>query len=180
MHRGATDREPLKELSMKKFVLAAALGATMLTGAAVATQVVPAAKHAMRGDTNGDGAVTRAEMLAQAEARFVKADANKDGKLSGDELKFGKRFGMRGHHRGAMGGRMLERFDADKDGTLSVTERATAKAAMDARMLERFDADKDGTLSDAERATARAKMQEMRGKMGDHRGPPPPPAPKGS
>lgn len=48
--------------------------------------------HAMRAgfikrlDTDGDGRVSKAEALAGAEERFNRADANKDGYLSADEL----------------------------------------------------------------------------------------------
>ena len=49
-----------------------------------------------RADANNDMAVTQAEFRSAAEARFTKADANKDGSLSADEQKAG-RMGRRGH-----------------------------------------------------------------------------------
>ena len=82
--------------------------------------------------------------------------------------------------------KVLERFDTDKDGTLSETEKAAAKAArgehqkgerperpergerperperggkMHDEMLKKFDADGDGTLSETERTAAREAMQ---------------------
>jgi hypothetical protein len=57
--------------------------------------------------------------------------------------------------------KMLERFDADGDGTLSADERQAAKAESEARMLERFDADGDGALSEAERAAARGPQKKQ-------------------
>ncbi len=61
---------------------------------------------------------------------------------------------------------LMEKFDADKDGKLSDTEREAAKAAfkekggeMHAKILEKFDADKDGKLSDTEREAAKAAMK---------------------
>jgi Ca2+-binding EF-hand superfamily protein len=36
-------------------------------------------------DTNGDQAISKAEMTAAIDAHFIKADANKDGKISSDE-----------------------------------------------------------------------------------------------
>jgi Ca2+-binding EF-hand superfamily protein len=45
-------------------------------------------KHA---DTDGDGKVSKAEMLARAEARFDRADANKDGFITADEMRRGPR-----------------------------------------------------------------------------------------
>jgi hypothetical protein len=71
--------------------------------------------------------------------------------------------------REMMRNRMLEKFDTDKDGTLSDAEKAAARAAHEERMkehrarfLERFDTDKDGTLSDAEKAAARAAHEERK------------------
>jgi hypothetical protein len=67
---------------------------------------------------------------------------------------------------------MMEKFDADKDGKLSETERAAAKAAFKekggefrAKVLERFDADKDGKLSETERAAAKEAMKEKGGEL---------------
>lgn len=52
-------------------------------------------RHGMKhADTDADGKVSKAEMLARAEARFDRADANKDGFISQDEMKRGHR------HRG--------------------------------------------------------------------------------
>lgn len=64
-----------------------------------------------------------------------------------------------GKHRGEFKQAMLEKFDTDKDGTLSEAERAAAKAQVRERLhdaKEKFDADKDGKLSDSERDAARA------------------------
>lgn len=76
---------------------------------------------------------------------------------------------------GKQGGRMgppawiLEKFDTDKDGKLSDSERETMREARKAKMQERrqemltnWDKDGDGTLSDDERAAAReARKAEM-------------------
>lgn len=52
-----------------------------------------------RADANNDGQITRAEWVQAANARFDRLDANKDGKLVGDELpKHGPRGPHRGHH----------------------------------------------------------------------------------
>jgi Ca2+-binding EF-hand superfamily protein len=47
-------------------------------------------------DTDGDGKVSKAEALAAAAARFDKADANKDGFLTVEEMK-AARHGHGGH-----------------------------------------------------------------------------------
>jgi Ca2+-binding EF-hand superfamily protein len=70
--------------------------------------------------------------------------------------------------------RMMEKFDANGDGTLDDAERAAARtfrqamhAQRKAEMLAKYDADKDGTLSDAERAQARQDRMTERFKMLD-------------
>jgi Ca2+-binding EF-hand superfamily protein len=49
-------------------------------------------------DTDGDGKVSKAEALAAAAARFDRADANKDGFITVEEMK-ASRHGHRGGHR---------------------------------------------------------------------------------
>ena len=44
-------------------------------------------------DTNGDGAIDKAESAAANEKRFAKMDANGDGKITPDEMKKGKHGG---------------------------------------------------------------------------------------
>src|SRR3546814_5795363 len=63
-------------------------------GAALAAQTAPAPDAQPRVqrtmpkiDTDGSGTIGRAEMLAAAEARFKRRDANGDGQLSGDEMR---------------------------------------------------------------------------------------------
>ena len=52
----------------------------------------------MRADTNGDGVITRGEVIAQATQRFDRMDRNRDGKLTAEEMeRIGRRMGqMRG------------------------------------------------------------------------------------
>lgn len=64
-----------------------------------------------------------------------------------------------GKHRGEFKQALLEKFDTDKDGKLSDSERAAAKAQAKERLQEqkaKFDTDGDGKLSDSERDAARA------------------------
>ncbi len=170
--------------AMKKKIIAALLGASLLAGggayAAQQAQTNPAPRGPMmKADANNDGIVTREETLAGADARFAKTDANKDGQISAEERRAarpehrgGKRHGFGGPGRGERRAQMLERFDADKDGKLSDAERQAARAAfserrgergaMRAKLLERFDTDKDGKLSDAERSAAREARRAAR------------------
>jgi len=64
----------------------------------------------------------------------------------------GAAVGDRGHHRGQLKQRLLEKFDTDKDGKLSDAERAAAKVSC----IAKHDSDGDGKLSEAERDAARA------------------------
>ena len=67
--------------------------------------------------------------------------------------------------------KLLERFDADGDGTLSKEERLAARKAHQKitaqrqarrhKMIERFDTDGDGTLCEAERVAAREARQQV-------------------
>lgn len=77
----------------------------------------------------------------------------------------------RRHGPMAMRRHMLEEFDANGDGQLDETERATAKEAIrtrhkqrremfKARLLERFDANGDGELDETERAEAKQAMRD--------------------
>ena len=69
--------------------------------------------------------------------------------------------------------KMLEKFDANKDGKLDDAEKAAMKAecekrkagmeARKAKMLEKFDTNKDGKLDDAEKAAAKAAHEKMKG-----------------
>ena len=110
-------------------------------------------------DTDKDGMISLAEASGHRIAdKFAEIDADKDGKLSRDELHAMKKAhhgdrgeGDRGWHgkdpaeRAAM---VLARFDADKDGSLTAAELAEHP-----RMAEHFaevDTDKDGKLTVAE------------------------------
>ncbi len=181
---------------MNRVILAAALASAGFTAIAAIgpgiAQTAPGAP-AVRGDADGDGIVTRAEELARADARFDRIDANKDGKLSADEMR----------PRGPMGGagmapppppppgaegtapppppgagrgeRMFARMDTNGDGVIDREEyRAQAM-----RRFDRLDTNKDGKIDPAERQAARDAMGAMRGRGpgGDMPPPPPPPAP---
>jgi hypothetical protein len=75
--------------------------------------------------------------------------------------------------RAAFHQKKLERFDLDKDGTLSDAERAPMHAERRSRheqrraeMHDRFDANRDGVLDETERAAMRAeRVQRMLGRL---------------
>ncbi len=75
---------------MRRHLIAAILASTaaLAAGAAVA-QPPPPEEIIKAWDKNGDGGVDKAEWVAagRPEARFDMVDANKDGKITADELK---------------------------------------------------------------------------------------------
>jgi Ca2+-binding EF-hand superfamily protein len=158
---------------MRKLLLAAALAGTMIGGAAVAAQSDGQdtgqnggrGGMMMRADTNGDGMISRAEYMAQADARFARMDKNGDGQLSGDEL------GGPGRH----GGGMMMAADTNHDGVIT-------RAEYDAQAADRFaklDANGDGQVSPDEMKAAMGRMRggqdgaaphpAAQGPMGHHR-----------
>ena len=178
---------------MKRLLIAAALGATAITGIATAqTQTQQQNARGMRGmaaaDRNGDGVITRAEATAAADAMFARMDKNRDGKLSADE-----RPGRRGAAAGEItqqqfrdhAMKRFDRMDTNKDGRIDQTERNAMRAnrgehrrggmrhggvitkaeatAAAAAMFDRLDTNKDGRIDQAEREAARGQMKGMRG-----------------
>lgn len=167
---------------MKKLLTTAAIGAMLAAGTAIAMQSdAPAAPKQP---------ISKAEMLARADARFDRLDTNKDGQLSADERKAGaeaaraamaeKKGGelqdfMPGARRGGggMGERMLARVDTNGDGMISKAEN---RAAVEARFA-RMDADKDGTVEAGEGRKGMGKGKWKRG--AERRGPGGPGGPGG-
>ncbi len=86
-------------MSMKKILTVAALGVSMLafSGGAMADDHGEKGKHKRGGkmmekmfeksDVNGDGVISKAEFLTQAEKRFSELDADGNGEVTKDEAK---------------------------------------------------------------------------------------------
>jgi hypothetical protein len=153
---------------MKNFLTTAAIGAMLTAGAAVAMQA--------QAPTAPKQPISKAEMLARADARFDRLDTNRDGQLSAEERKAGaeaarkamaeKKGGelqdfMPGARRGGggMGERMLARVDTNGDGMISKAEN---RAMVEARFA-RMDADKDGMAEAGEARKGWGKRGEGRG-----------------
>ena len=149
---------------MKTLLTATAIGAMLAAGVAIAMQgETPAAPKQP---------ITKAEMLARADARFDRMDANKDGQLDANERKAGAeaaRAAMAdrkggemadfmpgaGRRGGGMGERMLGRIDTNGDGLISKAENRAATEARFARM----DANGDGTIGADERGKGMGKWK---------------------
>lgn len=153
---------------MKTFLTTAAIGAMLTAGAAIAMQ--------SQAPTAPKQPVSKAQMLARADARFDRLDTNKDGQLSAEERKAGaeaarkamaERKGgelqdfMPGGRRGGggMGERMMARVDTNGDGMISKAEN---RAMVEARFA-RMDAGKDGMAEAGEGRKGWGKRGEGRG-----------------
>lgn len=109
-------------------------------------------------DTDHDGALTKEEMSAWRMNRLGAADADKDGFISANELS---------EHRAAMMkanqdkhfARFQERFDANKDGKVSLDEIK----AFEPPFFEKADTNHDGKLSAEELKAAHPRMHEGKG-----------------
>jgi len=109
-------------------------------------------------DTDGDGALTLAEMAAAAAARFDAADTDGDGGLSVAEIA------ARADARRMDGlAAMIADNDANGDGILQADEMQRGGRDRMARMFDRLDADDDGAVSAAEFAAARDHGHDRRG-----------------
>lgn len=160
---------------MNKMMVA---GAAALVALSAGAGIAVAQDRPLRGDTNGDGSVTLAEMQQKLSDRFQKLDTNRDGKVTQAEreARRAERAGKRGGggddgrrhgrgHGGGHGGRGGDRFagiDADHDGTITLAE-FTAPAV---QRMQRADANRDGKVTREEfaahRAAAKAQRQQAK------------------
>lgn len=144
----------MKKLSNKVLVLSAVgLGAVVLTANAasgIAERMMSddhfggKAKHIewMVGqiDDNGDGMITRPEVAAYQDQRFVLMDSDADGELTPKELSEGART------------LIFQRMDVDADGFVSEAEFLEVSAGMGhaGKGVRRMDADGNGRVAAAE------------------------------
>jgi Ca2+-binding EF-hand superfamily protein len=184
---------PVEDIVMNRFFLAAALASTGFATIALVGPTAAQTTPAPKGDADGDGVVTRDEAMAQADARFDRMDANKDGKLTADEMRPRRPMGDPSATPPApppadgaappagstgpagRGERMFARLDTNGDGAID-REEFRAQAA---QRFDRVDTNKDGKIDAAERQAARDAMGQMRARRGNggDMPPPPPPAP---
>ena len=93
-------------------------------------------------DSDGDGAVTQAEVDAVRTERFARHDADGDGSLSLDEFA-----GLYAEATRGMMVRMFQKMDPDGDAHISTREYERPFAGL----VERLDRNDDGVLSPADR-----------------------------
>lgn len=99
-------------------------------------------------DVNNDGIVTRAEFDAKSAQRQQRVAARGERK--------GKGMGMRGH--GALGGRLFDMADANKDGRVSLQEATGAALGH----FEMADTNRDGIVTREERRQMHQQMRAQR------------------
>ena len=120
-----------------------------------------AAERFAKIDANRDGFVTQAEMTAHHEAmRAQWAAKMKERADQGGERaeKRAERMEKRGERLAKRGGERFAKRDADSDGRISLAEFQAGGA----KMIERFDADKNGVVSKEEMAKAREAWKGKR------------------
>ncbi len=159
---------------MKKIVLGLGAAALLAAGGVAYAQAGHGEGHGdgqrdhmAKIDTNGDGQITRAEMMAGVDAMFAMRDANKDGKIDKAD-----REAMREQRRAAM----WQKLDGDGNNSVSKAEWDAAHAARMANREEmrakhkgmRAEAGKDGKRGEGMRRGG--QRGKMGGKMGGHKG----------
>lgn len=135
---------------MNKTLLAGALAALSLTAASGAlAQQSTERPHTrgLRADTDGDQRLSQAEFVGRRVARLTAADADRDGAVTGAEMRAAAEA-----RRARRAERMAER------GPIVIAEaRARAETA-----FVRLDADRDGYITVAEHRMARSDRRERR------------------
>ena len=126
-------------------------------------------------DADGSGTLSLEELQAGPDRRFDAADANGDGALTRDEM-LAHAIGR----AEASVDRFFAETDLDGDGAITQAERTEARDArieerrgqMAERIFDRIDADGNGVISADEFAEAAERMGERfgRGGPGGHRG----------
>ena len=116
-------------------------------------------------DANKDGKLSADELAAARTGHMAAADADKDGTLTRDEM-----VAYRQQQAADRAGKAFDRMDTDGDGRLSLAEMDSPKGPSPQRMIERGDTDGDGVLSKAEVEAMMVKMKGHHGKGHDGKG----------
>ena len=148
----ALDKE-IEMTSKMRMALAGTAAAALLAGGAALYANTGGLRGPMaRFDADASGTITLAEAQAGAAKMFAGADADKDGRVTAEEMRaFHGRKG--GHHRGSHGGRYAPghdgrpggplHFDADGDGAVPLAE---AQRGIE-RHFGEIDSNRDGSLT---------------------------------
>lgn len=152
------------------FTLAALVAAALST--AVLAEAGPMGGPGMmpmfnfdQADADKDGKITKDEVTALMTTRMTEADTDKDGKLSADEL-VAMREKAEAAQKAERAKAMIAKLDSDADGFLTPAEMAAAEGPQ--MMFDRMDTNSDGALTQDEIDTMKAEMQEHMGGHGKH------------
>jgi len=109
-------------------------------------------------DANRDGKVTGDEHAAAAKKMFEAMDANKDGQVTAAEMDAAHErvTGQKAKPGDMPAAEKIKTIDTDGDGVLTAAEHAAGSRAM----FDAMDTGKDGSLSEAELAAGHAKMMK--------------------
>lgn len=137
---------------MKKAILISSATALLMAGGIA---IAAPGDRGMNADSNGDGAISRAELTKSLDTMFTKMDVNGDGQLSRED-------------REAKHAEHFAKMDADGDGELTEAEMAAARATRKSDRFARADADGNGKLSQDEVKSRHGKRggKGMRGHRG--------------
>ena len=146
---------------MFKRTLIAALFLVPATGFAADNTTAPEsgrASHFKKADADGNSALSRAEVeksMPRLARKFDQLDANKDGQLSRDEMKAGKKTHKHVHKKGDKAGREARAAEwfkhADTNGDASISRAEAEKNAPRlAKKFDRIDSDRNGSLTQEE------------------------------
>lgn len=146
----------------RKLMISSAIAGLMMGGAAAIADgaiAAPMSHGLLKADANGDGNLTRTELIASLDKHFAEFDRNGDGKITAEERKAARDTRFAEHFKA---------MDKDGNGQLSMAEmQAAHEARKDAHgegkgghhgmrhggpggRMGMKDADKDGAIAKAE------------------------------
>jgi Ca2+-binding EF-hand superfamily protein len=145
----------MKSNIMKSLILA---GSLVFPAAAFAGGGEKHAADWKQMDTDGDGKLSPTEHDAAAKKMFEAMDANKDSKVTAEEMTaaHAKVTGKKAKAGEMSAADKIKRVDQDGDGVLTAEEHAAAAK----KMFTMIDADKDGFVSRGELEAGHARMMK--------------------